>query len=49
MAEERKKYTCRICDRELELIAEEQEDDHPHIPLYYCDECNRHYRFVEVD
>ena len=49
MTEEREKYTFRICDRELEFIPEEQEDDHPYIPLYNCEGCKKHYRFVEVD
>ena len=48
MSEEKEKYTCRICHRELERIIEEPEDD-SHIPLYYCAECNKHYRFVLVD
>jgi hypothetical protein len=49
MSEEFEKYTCRICEQELEFIPEEQEDDHEYIPLYYCKHCNKHYRFVEVD
>ena len=49
MKEQLEKFTCRICDRELEFIPEEQEDDHTYIPLYYCERCNKHYRFVEVD
>jgi hypothetical protein len=49
MTEETEKRYCRVCDRELEIIPEEQEDNHPYIPLYYCEDCNKHYRFVEVD
>ena len=49
MEEEKENYTCRICDRPLEFIPEKQEDDHPYIPLYYCEHCGKLYRFVVVD
>lgn len=49
MTEELEERYCRVCDRQLEIIPEEQEDDHPYVPLYYCEHCKKHYRFVEVD
>ena len=49
MTEETEKRYCRVCDRELEFIPEEQEDDHPYIPLFYCEDCGKFYRFVEVE
>ena len=49
MTDENETPTCRICDRELEFIPEEQEDDHEYIPLYYCEACGKSYRFITVD
>ena len=49
MKEKLEERYCRICDRELEFIPEEQEDDHPYIPLYHCRQCEKFYRFVVVD
>jgi len=48
MTEEKEQKFCRICDRELEIIPEEHEDD-SHIPLYHCENCEKFYRFVLVD
>jgi hypothetical protein len=48
MAEETENRYCRVCDRQLVIIQEKHEDD-SHIPLFYCEECNKHYRFVVVD
>ena len=48
MTEEPEKRYCRVCDRELEIVPEEHEDD-SHIPLYYCEPCGKLYRFVCVD
>lgn len=49
MTEENEKPTCRICKKPLTFIPEEQEDDHPYIPLYYCKKCGKRYRFLTVD
>ena len=49
MTEETEERYCRVCNRELEFILEEQEDDHPYIPLYYCSYCQKFYRFILVD
>jgi len=49
MTEKTEKRYCRVCDRELEIVPEEQEADHEYVPLYYCEACEKWYRFVCVD
>jgi hypothetical protein len=47
MTDEPEPRFCRVCDRELELIPEEPED-FPTVPLYFCDYCEKWYRFTEL-
>lgn len=47
MTEEPEQRFCRLCDRELEFIEEEPED-FPTVELWYCEDCEKWYRFVEL-
>ncbi len=47
MKEEPEKRFCRVCDGEMEIIPEEAVD-YPTVALWYCEHCNKLYRFCEV-
>ena len=44
MTKETEKRFCRVCDGQLEFVPEEPVD-YKTVPLYYCEHCEKLYRF----
>ena len=47
MAENTQNF-CRVCDGQLELIPEEEPEGIKTVSLWYCEPCEKFFRFVEL-